>query len=166
MKLFLFTLLFLGSVLAISSCKYESETNMNSEEMEQERQVRAFKKLSAGEISEAAFEKGKEIKELILSKKDSFSIDDCHKDFQNLLDEKTSDLVIEAKIVCDAADLKEEKAKMVWEAYTYNIQNEIALEDNLQEINGSFYYTIPKMMEGNLSILLIKIDKKKLIVSL
>jgi hypothetical protein len=76
--------------------------------------------------------------------------------------------VLDYRLVCQETQTGYEKEKQVFQAYTYNSQNNIELVDNLQKIDDkAIIYTSPFTINGKfIGMWTIVMDKKQLIMNI
>ena len=163
----------------IYSC---SDRKVNTEAYKREQKKRAVKHVTEGEINQYANKKGKEITGKItpgfhslLQKQDS-TVAYTYSQFKSTLEaiKRKNNMVKDFRLYPVSPDTtaKYPKEKSLWEAYQYNLENNIKQEDNIQAFEDSlFLYTRPLTVKKDTSDSLkgmwsLVLSKKQLIIEM
>ena len=152
------SLLVITIVLFIVKACSNPETGINSKEVKQEISNRKIRRISEALIIESTFAKGKKVMDTLrVSAKN-------HKDqssdtlsrlgsLQPLVDQLQQENKAEIKKVLDT-DLKgnslKKQEKEIFEAYQYNIEQGLKVDDNVQILDKHIFYAAPIVENGEL----------------
>lgn len=141
-KLIFFTL------LIASSCGLKTSDKIDSEVVNKEIKARKIKRLKEGEIIEAAFNHGKRISQYL----DDKISGDCGAINKTEISQADTSLLLNMDVACNLPSRPNKKEKMVWDAYKYNLEQGIALEDNIQKLGGDeILFSHPLILEDSAS---------------
>ena len=172
MKNYLLLVLF-GSLLVLTAC--ESDTNLNTKAIKEELSSRKIKRISEGEILEAAFSKGKRLRDTLYSLSEKVSADSSDTliqtsrlgSMQPMVDVLQQENKAEIKKIIfsdlQAKGLKDQE-KQILEAYQYNIASGLKVEDNVQLLDKYIFYAAPILKNGELTgMWSVYFDKRELV---
>ncbi|WP_020529203.1 hypothetical protein [Flexithrix dorotheae] len=174
MKDYRFLLIVFIFLISETSCKIETDKNIDVEKVKQEMADRKFKRLTDAQIVQGAYDKAVELRKSALKdlKLDTLL---CGKTDFSALSAKEKIFIEKIEVSCEENPFRDSKGKQVWEAYHYNIQNGLPLKDNIQKLeDGELVYSFPFSFEKSendsiihqLGLLNIWINKKELIRNL
>lgn len=172
MKNYLLLVLF-GSALALSAC--ESDSTLNTKAIKEELNSRKIRRISESEIFEAAFSKGKRLRDTLLLLSEKFSTDNIDSlnqssrlgAMQPVVDLLQQENKAEIKKIIfsdlQAKNLKDQE-KEIFEAYQYNIASGLKVDDNVQLLDNYIFYAAPILKEGELNgMWSVYFDKRELV---
>lgn len=149
---------FLPIVGAMVGCGGSGEQQIDREAIREEMEQREIKRLLPAELVEGAYQRGEALAEaardLVLQTYPQ-PVEEPPADFVTDVAVEKIDSLSKAEDVSiawvseitDTAGL-EEKEKQLWEAYLYNVDNDLPLNDNVQRIGDEEYlYTKPLLLD-------------------
>ncbi|MEK6477810.1 hypothetical protein WJR50_09760 [Catalinimonas sp. 4WD22] len=151
--------------LGILGCDGTSTKQLDPEAINKEMEQREIKRILPAEIVEGAYEQGKDIasqaQELAIKLYQSEA--GATEGFNSFITERTLvqiDSLAKARnaeihwVPADADEIQiqlSELEQQLWDAYWYNVENDLAVNDNVQKINEDTYlYTKPMMLTPEL----------------
>jgi hypothetical protein len=137
-----------------------SEQQIDREAIKEEMEQREIKRILPAEIVEEAYRRG----EILSQQASDLSLQVYQPDEQNIRELIGPEAMIKidslsraegatiswVDLTSDTAQL-EEKERQLWEAYLYNVENELPLNDNVQRLGDEEYlYTRPLVLDAEL----------------
>ncbi|BDD06301.1 hypothetical protein [Aureibacter tunicatorum] len=147
-------------VLAIlSSCNEERHKDAGSAAFKKERKNRSFRKISQGEITAQAFKVGRELRPVLDSLNTLGKLDST----QQWEGFKIS--VIDSSRFSKADSISQQ----LYDAYLYNLENKLPMEDNVQALNDDRYiyaYPLQDSLSSSFKLVEVFLAKKNIILSM
>jgi len=159
-------------LVVATSCKVETDSNMDVEKVKQEIKDRKIRKITDAELLVEASDRGKTVVALFLEQQ-PLSQNACGTD--NWLPKEAEEgelgeLLERVVVYCKAAPGFGQKERQIWEAYQYNTENGLELQPNIQKLadGEQLLYTHPFSYQntagGNsLGVLAVYFSKKDVI---
>jgi hypothetical protein len=165
---FLFIFGILLTLLGTAGCKVETDNAINVEKVKEEINDRKIKRYTDAQIVQAAFEMGKSIADSL--GEDLLAGAVCGQSLKERLSDTWQKQAADAvSVICTLATNWQEKEKLVWEAYAYNQENGLPLQENIQRIDPEFFvFTHPLAADTTVTfrVLRIQLSSKEVIRSL
>ena len=153
-------------LIHLTACD-EIKKRQNSKALQEEARNRKLKRVTKGQIQEAALWEGKQISEklqdIFLAQQPDSSQLDCEI-AKNL--QLKNDVLIKHTLYCQKSALMSAKEMQIWEAYQYNQNTQpLQLGENLQKLNeDEFLFTVPLMHQNKFSGMWVIVLSKRAIV--
>ncbi|GAA4827541.1 hypothetical protein [Algivirga pacifica] len=150
---------FLLLPLLIFSCDIKPPENIDTKALSKEIKSRKLRKIADADISQKAYEVGKELSKTVREQQENLSCVD-----NILLDQEWDTYVDKIEVICEQPK-DQPVISSLYEAYNYNLKEGIEMTENLQEVSDTtFLYTIPMVKDGQLLMVNFVLLKKALVL--